>query len=46
MQRALDVPEEVHVEDLVPVVETVPGCAPEANSGVVHENGNLEHTDV
>ena len=41
-----DVPEDVNLEDLVPVVETVPGCAPETDPGIVHENGNLEHTDV
>ena len=39
-------PEQVDIHDLVPVVETVPGCAPETNPSVVHEDGNLEHTDV
>ena len=39
-------PEDINVEDLAPVVKTLPGGPPKTNPSIVHEHGNLEHTDV
>lgn len=41
MWEEIDVPKEVHIEDLVPLIKAIPRCAFQTNSGVVHEDSNL-----